>query len=112
MAVFAAAPAHGQRAASAAKMAPSVALETWILQPGARITDGGKSSNAMAKGAGIGLLVGTLAGVAVGAMLESSNQGGSPDIREKYRGFGYAVFVPAGAIVGAVVGAVVGARRH
>jgi hypothetical protein len=53
-----------------------------------------------------------VAGVAVGAMIESGNQGGSPQIRERYRGYGYAVFVPVGAVVGGVVGGIIGARKH
>src|SRR5215218_4368867 len=48
-------------------------------------------TSATAKGVGIGILVGALAGVAVGAMIESGNEGGSPQIRERYKGFGYAV---------------------
>ena len=73
-------------------------------------TDAGGGS-ATLKGAGVGLVIGALAGVAVGAMIESGNKGGAPDVRERYKEFGYAVFVPLGAVVGAVIGGIVGARR-
>ena len=79
---------------------------------GVGIVSQSRTSSATAKGAGIGLLVGALAGVAVGAMVESGNEGGSPETRDRYKGFGYAIFVPVGAIVGAIVGGIIGARMH
>jgi hypothetical protein len=74
----------------------------------------GQSSteNSTAKGVGIGLLVGALAGAVVGAVIESGNEGGIPEIRERYRGYAYAVFIPTGAVVGAVMGGIIGARRR
>lgn len=71
-------------------------------------TDRGRST---LKGAGLGLVIGALAGVAVGAMIESGNKGGAPEVRERYKGFGYAVCIPVGAVVGAVIGGIEGATR-
>ena len=45
-------------------------------------------------------------------LLESGNEGGSPQIRERHNGFGYAVFVPVGAVVVGVVGGIIGARKQ
>jgi hypothetical protein len=105
-------PARGQRVTSVLRTILSVALEPTNLEAPVRLASETNGSSAAAKGAGIGLLIGALAGVAVGAMIESGNEGGSPEIRKKYKGFGYAVFIPTGAVVGAVAGGIIGARRN
>ena len=102
--------------AGAQQMAPLTptalaAVRGAAIQPAILALDETQHASATLKGVGIGLVAGALVGVAVGAKVESSNKGGSPSVREKYKGFGYAVFIPAGAVFGALVGGLIGATR-
>jgi hypothetical protein len=103
--------AHAQRPEPVAAQTHRVVMVS-DLQTHARTLSQSATTSATAKGVGIGLLMGALAGVAVGATIESGNEDGSPQTRDRYRGFGYAVFVPLGAVVGGVVGGILGARKH
>lgn len=103
---------HGQRLTSVVQALRPASFESSSVEDRVSISAQTTRSGATAKGAGVGLLAGALAGVAVAAMIEAGNEGGSPAIRENDKGFAYAVFVPTGAVLGVVVGAVIGARRH
>jgi hypothetical protein len=69
------------------------------------------------RGAGIGALVGILAGALVAVVIESDNSR-NPNYpanlpRDKSEdGFAYLVFIPTGAVVGGIAGAIIGAARH